>query len=167
MTSKTHVSVWVAMIVVGLIAIGAYWYPKMQSASNLGAAVDCGSTTCFTTVGILTSLQVDGTTQIGSSGTALSQLQKGTCTLIGATSGIVASTSIAVDCAVSGVVTGDTVFAQFATSSPSTGGFGWLVTRASASTTSGFITLNITNGTGATANLPASLGSSTKYLILR
>lgn len=62
MTSKTNVSVWVAMIVVGLIAIGAYWYPSVQkSVNNLGTAVDCGSTTCFTTLGVLTSFQVDGT----------------------------------------------------------------------------------------------------------
>ncbi len=35
------------------------------SKSMFGTAIDCQAVTCFTTVGILTSLQVDGTTILG------------------------------------------------------------------------------------------------------
>jgi len=98
-------------------------------------------------------------------GTQLSQVQKGTCSLIASSFTITASTSLAVDCAVTGVVSGDTVFAQFATSTSA--GAGWLVTQVAASTTSGFITFNIVNNTGTNAVIPASIASTTRYLILR
>lgn len=47
MTSNTNVSVWVAMIVVGIIAIGAYWYPSIQSATSGLLGTACDQITCI------------------------------------------------------------------------------------------------------------------------
>lgn len=105
--------------------------------------------------------------RIGANGTDVSQLQKGTCSLIMPSFSLVASTSVTADCAITGVTSTDVVFAQFATTTANTNGPGWLVVGANASTTAGFITLSISNLTGATAIIPASVASTTKYLILR
>lgn len=169
---------WVALVILALMFGMGLLHNVTTNGDQVVGSTACSSITCISG-GLRLVADAGGdfesdvaalfssTLSLGTNGTTLSQLQKGTCSVIGATSGIVASTSIALDCAVTGVVTGDTVFAQFATSTPSATGMGWLITRASASTTSGFITLSVTNGTGGTANLSASLGSSTKYLILR
>lgn len=58
----------VLALVAVVIAIGAYWYPKVGGTS-FGTAVDCGSTTCFTTLGALTSFQDDGTAQFNGAAT--------------------------------------------------------------------------------------------------
>lgn len=110
-------------------------------------------------------IQTTGTLQVGTNGPAIPKILEGTCSLIAPSYSVVASTSVAMDCAVTGVVKGDVVFAQFASSTAATGGPGWEVVGASASTTSGFITLSITNGTGGTVIIPASLASSTQYLV--
>lgn len=107
-----------------------------------------------------------GTLQVGANGTAIPKLIASTCSLIASTFTVTASTSVAMDCAVTGVVSSDApVLGMFATSTPSTAGPGWEITRASASSTAGFITFSVTNGTGATAVIPASLASSTQYVV--
>lgn len=103
--------------------------------------------------------------KIGSSGSTVTKLISGTCSIIAQSYTMAASTSLPVDCAVTGAVSGDAVFARFATSSPT--GEGWLVAQSSASTTSGFITMRIVNNTGASAVIPASIASTTQYLIIR
>ena len=102
---------------------------------------------------------------IGQRGTQLAQVLKGTCALRAPSFTVAASTTVAMDCAVTGVLSSDTVFAQFATSSVV--GNGWLISGANASSTSGFITMRVENRVGASAVIPASVASTTKYLILR
>ena len=104
-------------------------------------------------------------TCVGTACTLITQIQKGTGSLIMPSFTVAASSTVAADIAVAGVQSGDTVFAQFV--SGSANGAGWLVTQATASTTSGYITLRIVNNTGASAVIPATLASSTQYLTLR
>lgn len=101
----------------------------------------------------------------GANGSRIGPVITSTCSLIAPSFTVTASSTAVMDCAVTGVVTGDGVFAQFATTSAAFGG-GWSIAGASASTTSGFITLLVANGTGATAVIPASVASTTKYIIL-
>ena len=101
----------------------------------------------------------------GTAGTAISKLYKGTCSLIAPSFTVAASTTVSMDCAVTGAVSGDVVFAQFATSTAVFGG--WQVGSASASSTSGYITLRVNNWSGVSATMPASIASSTQYLIIR
>lgn len=110
-------------------------------------------------------LNITGGVTFGSSGTTFTQFQKGTCSLIAPSFTVAASTTVSMDCAVTGVVSGDIVFADFATST--VGGNGWAVDGSSASTTSGFITLRVTNWTGASNVIQSSIASSTDYLIIR
>lgn len=107
-----------------------------------------------------------GGEQVGANGTNINRFNFGTCSLIGVNANITASTSVSYDCAVSGVQPGDAVFGMFATTSASTAGPGWEVTRSSASSTAGYLTFNITNGTGATAYPPASIASTTQYIVV-
>ncbi len=103
---------------------------------------------------------------IGPSGSSLTQVIKGTGSLIAPSYvSLAASTTLAADIAVTGVVSGDTVFAQFATSTAL--GAGWEVVNASASSTAGYITVRFINNTGTAATIPASVASTTQYLIIR
>lgn len=122
------------------------------SFSKVGNEITAGGTTNFDTLA-LTGLQ------LGTSGTSLSQIVKGTCNLVG---GTVAATSTAfADCAVTGVVDGDLVFATFATSTP-----GATIVGARASSTSGFITVKVLNLSGASRDITA-FGTSTAYVVIR
>lgn len=103
----------------------------------------------------------------GTSGTRLAYINTGTCSLIASSFTVAATTTQAMDCAITGVVSTDGVFAQFATSTTATAIGGWQIRGASASTTAGFITMSVVNGTGASAVIPASIASTTKYIILR
>jgi len=162
-------NVWIAVVVVAIIAIVGLISPKagivqipelgggtrmINGLSTTSTSPDAGEvqTTYLTT---------------GSSGTKVDQLITGTCSLLltgGTNVTIAATTTKIADCAVSGVVTGDVVFAQFATSTAVNGG--WTITSAAASTTSGYITVGVQNNTGASAVIPASVASTTRYLIL-
>jgi hypothetical protein len=103
--------------------------------------------------------------QIGQRGSVVANLLKGTCSLIAPSFTVAASTTVAMDCAITGVVSGDLVFVQFATSTAAFAG--WQVGTASASTTAGYITVGVNNWTGVSGVIPASVASSTKYLIVR
>lgn len=139
-----------------VIAIGAYFYPL--AAHPLGQATGPQH---YQEEAFLQGLQ------IGQKGTDIKAVFTGKCSLIAPSFSVVASTSVAMDCVAPGVVKGDTVLAMFASSTASATGPGWELVGASASTTSGFITFNITNGTGVTAIIPNSLASSTQYLVTR
>lgn len=111
------------------------------------------------------SVSTGGQLTIGVSGSAITQVIKGTCSLIAPSFYVVASTTAAMDCAVTGVQSGDLVDAWLATSTAS--GAGWAIAGSSASSTAGYLTVRVGNNTGATAVIPASLASSTPYLIIR
>lgn len=128
----------------------------------------------ITTTGLITAGSFSGTgastitgsLTVGTNGTTLSQIQKGTCSLISNAFTVTASSSLSMDCAITGVVPTDVVFGQFATSTMASGP-GWLINGAQASSTAGFITFTVSNLTGGNAVLPMRLASSTQYLILR
>lgn len=95
-----------------------------------------------------------------------------TCNLIGTDSSQTASTTKAYDCAITGVTSSDNIIALLATSSPvggvSSGTIGWNIAAADASTTAGFVTVLLSNLTGANAVPSANgIGSSTSVLIFQ
>lgn len=170
---KSKLALGVALVAV-LIAIGGYFFPQ-QLQKAFGTV---GGVTNYNSLGI-SQLKVGSSCndEFGYStcnGSALSGMSFGTCALINdnsapeATSFTVAATSTAsYSCTATNVLTTDTaVFAQFATTT-SAGNVGWWVTGASASTTAGAIVVTVYNGTGGSAIIPASLASSTHYMVLR
>lgn len=151
---QSQKGLWVALIAVAIIAVASLCIVLTKGSS----APSFGGVTNYDEVDT-TALKVGGT-----NGSRVGLLSTGFCSLIAPSFTFAASSSVAVDCAVSGVVTGDIVEAWFATSSSN--GAGWLVTQSSASTTAGFITLRIVNNTGTSAVIPASLASSTPFIVL-
>lgn len=106
---------------------------------------------------------------VGSSCTAsrIDAFNTSTCSLVSSAYTIAATSSALFDCAATGVVSGDRVDVGFATSTVATNLIGWLITGASASTTqNGFITVRVSNLTGASAMLPAEVASSTNWTII-
>lgn len=118
--------VYGGILIAVVIAIGAYFYPQVGS-NTFGTAVDCGSTTCFTTLGVLTSFQDDGTAlfngtvtlaggvtlsgattlasttitqlKVGQAGTQATGLNFSTCQIVSTANTIAASSTKQVDCA--------------------------------------------------------------------
>lgn len=81
----------VALVILAIMGI-RYVVNQSQSSASFGTAVDCGSTTCFTTVGVLTSFQDDGTAIFNGAVTlAGSILQSGKALFTG---GVYASSTI-------------------------------------------------------------------------
>lgn len=152
---QSQKGIWVALIAVAIIAIASLF---LVVTGKSGSPVSFGGVTNYDEVDA-SALKIGGT-----NGTRLGLIAAGNCSLISSNFTFAASSSVAVDCAVTGVVSGDYVFAGFATSSAN--GAGWLVTQESASSTAGFITLRIVNNTGASAIIPASIASSTPYVVL-
>ncbi len=188
----TNKSLTIGLVVTFVIAIFGIFSPVGQSAINsLGtAAANCASgVTCFTNLGATGTFEVDGaatfnstvtnsaavtntsTFKLGSNGTTLTQIIKGTCNPLGMDVAQAASTTVGYDCAVTGVVSGDVVVANFASSSP-TSGLGSLndfqIKGVQASSTSGFITLKVANLTGISRTPSATnFASGTEYMIMR
>lgn len=107
-----------------------------------------------------------GNVRIGTTGTALSVVAKGTCTIL-ADASVAATSTKNFDCAFSGVKAGDTVMAHLSASS--TLASQYVIKGYVASSTDGYITFSILNLTGAAA-IPAAtngFGSSTQIVILR
>lgn len=108
----------------------------------------------------------DGTMTIGTSGSALSVVAKGTCSIL-ANASVAATSTKNFDCAFSGVRAGDIVMAHLSASS--TLASQYVVKGYVASSTDGYITFSVLNLTGAAA-IPAAtngFGSSTEIVILR
>lgn len=146
---------WVALIAVGIIAIAALFLPLSQVVQNA-----FGGVTNYDEVDT-TALRVGG-----ANSTRLGLLSFGTCSLISSNYTVAATTTVAMDCAITGVVSTDGVFAQFASSTAAQYG-GWSIRGASASTTAGYAVISLVNGTGASGLIPASIASTTKYIVLR
>lgn len=172
MTNKNTIWKVIAVLAVAIAAIAVYFTYQAKTSIFAGAVPGLKLAENYDPYirynggyYSLLPISTQGSLQIGASGTSIPKIIEGTCPLIGVNANITASTTVSFDCAVTGAASGDVVFAMFATTSPTTAGPGWEVTRASASTTAGFITLNITNGTGASAYPPASIASTTQYLV--
>lgn len=152
----------VALVIAGLLYFGGV----MPSFGSATACTD--GYTCFTNVEVQGNQVTDGTTQMGSSGTAISKVLTGTCTLL-ANFSIAATSTRDVDCAVTGVVEGDKVFLSLSTTTGNGIASQYSIVGTHASTTSGFVTAKLLNltGTAATPAATANFGSSTQYYIVR
>lgn len=149
--NKENISLGLAVIAI-VIALTSVFHPKPSVVTH-----SFGGVTNYDEVDA-TAIKIGG-----SSGTRVGPIIVSTGSLIAPSFTVAASTTVSMDIAVTGVVSGDTVFASFATST--TAGNGWIVSGASASSTSGFVTLRVTNFTGASNIIPASLASSTPYQV--
>lgn len=149
----TDTKVWVALIAVAIIAAGGYLFPK-------AAAGLFGGVTNYDEVDA-SALRIGGTNS-----TRLGLLTFGTCNLIASSYTVAATTTVAMDCAITGATPTDGIFGQFATSTQ-IGSGGWSIRGASASSTAGFATFSVVNGTGASNVIPASIASTTKFILLR
>jgi len=156
---------------------------------NFGTAVDCQSVTCFTTVGVLTSFQDDGTAifngavtlastlvtsstlQIGTNGTALNRVNTGFCTIQSTATTIGAYATSTVSCQaattgglspLTGITAGDSCQLGIATTT-NTGGADIQVIGASASSTSGYIHAFLANMTGTSFSWSATASTSWPY----
>lgn len=115
----------------------------------------------------LDTLELGDGLKIGPTGTTITDIFKGTCTLIGAASVAATSTGV-MDCAVAEAQAGDTVLVTAASTTAATGAmWGWDLAGANASSTPGYITIKIRNMTGAAAIPPITATSGIQYLILR
>lgn len=151
------------------IAIGMHG----SESTLFGATNQCASgQTCLTSLeltgaanGATNTLQIDGGTMvIGASGSSITQVLKGIGSIIGNRS-VTASTTAAFDIAVTGAVSGDTCFAMAASTTQTSIGFN--IVGCSASTTANFITLLVSNATGAAAVVPYPIASATQFMVIR
>ena len=163
MTLKEKIG-WAAGAVLATLIVLGGW-SLFQSGATFGSVTSPWTT--FSAVQFTQGIRVPGGPGITTSGSTIQAVYKGTCALIAPTYSVAASTSVAMDCPATGVQSGDLAFAWFATTTPSAAGPGWEIVRSSASSTAGYITLSVTNGTEATAIIPASIASTTQYLDLR
>lgn len=147
-----------ALALIGVVGLGAYVFTH-------------GPTKSYGGVTNYDSLQVK-TLQVGTNGTIIGSVVTGTCSLLPAATTIAASSTVAVDCQgsvtgqpavpLTGVNAGDAVQLGFGTTSPTTY-TGLQIRGASASSTSGYITVNIFNGTGTTYTWGSTGTSSLIY----
>lgn len=156
-------NLWIALVVVGIIAIGGYFFPKVLS--NFGASTPGTRYPHGITIG-----------NAANSPTNIADVKVGSCALIVGTQNIavVATTTTVADCAVTGVVSTDLVtngiFSTTTLSNPLWGSTSssWTIVKAAASSTSGFITFTILNQTGGSATLSSSgIASSTTYTVVK
>jgi len=148
---NSNKSLWIAVVVVAIIAVGGYFFPQVAQLLNLGRV----------------GTQMPNGVTIGSSGTNNRNVIDGTCTLIVQAGTQVASTTAPYDCAVTGLTSSFTsTLAQFSTSTAFTTSqaFGFVIVGSKASTTAGYLTVLLLNATGAAANA-STLGyaSTTSY----
>lgn len=163
----------VGLIAVAIIAVGGYFFPLVQSQLGSGTRMPNGISADSTSpsAGQVrgTTLTITGASTLGSAGSSLTALSFGTCSLVAYTGGftVAATTTVGFDCAATGALTTDTaIFVQTATSSVASSG-GWEVESVSASSTAGYLRVHVRNNTGASAVMPASVASSTRWTILR
>lgn len=148
-------------VVAIVIAIAAWGLPH-------GAA---GPTTSGITTGtnFKYGISVGSAPSLGANPTNFSKVLAGTCTLIMGAQTITASTTKPFDCAITGVVSGDIVVnAMWATTTiPSFASNGYAIVGGYSSTTSGYITLLVSNLTGATGSPSLNaLASTTAYTVV-
>lgn len=149
---------WLAVAAI-VIAVGAYWYPHAAVAPSNSQDSSFGEIGTRYPNGIYVGSIAAGVSKV-------SGITFGTCSLISGNYTIAASSTATMDCAAAGALPTDTIiFSQFATTTGTT--LGWTIQGISASSTAGFLTLKVANQTGASATIPASVASTTPWLIYR
>ena len=102
--------------------------------------------------------------KVGSNGSTNGEMIAGSCS-IAVNRSVSATSTATVDCAVTGVTSGDIVLVQASTTAET--GAPFVISGAKASTTAtGYITLSVSNMTGATANVPTNIASGTSYWVV-
>lgn len=145
-------------VVALVIAIFA-WY-----SSTTGSVPSFGGTTNYDEIdvaGIRIGANCNQGGNANCQGTRLGGVYAGTCALISGNDSVTASTTANFDCVVPNLVSTDGIEAQFGTSTAQA--LGWWIVGASASTTAGHATIQVANGSGATALVPAPIASSTQF----
>lgn len=150
--------------VIGLVALVALVIGSVALVGDQSASTSTlGASTPGTRFphGITIGLPSNSPTNIG-------DIKVGTCNLLGMDASQAASSTASYDCAVTGVVSGDLVFAALSTTTSNTSVLNWAVTASKASTTAGFITLRVSNFSGAAvAPSISAVGSSTQYIVVK
>src|SRR3990167_4610088 len=96
-TFMTYKNVWIAMVVVTIIAIGGYFFPLVQSVlGSSGTRFPNGLSTNTTSPSVGELLTT--TVQVGSSGTDITRINTGTCYIKAYATTIAASSTATVDC---------------------------------------------------------------------
>ena len=148
-----------------------------NSAKDIKTSADLNTSGTFTATGAAT---LTSTFTLGSSGTAATRFNTGTCHLAVASSTpltIAATSSVMVDCqgtnvlasatasysALTGITADDNVFVSAPTTTPTGTGSGLVVAGVNASSTSGYISIKITNLTGATFTFATTSAYGWRY----
>lgn len=158
---NSNKNVWIALVVIGIIAIIGTFTPGGQSMVK-----SFGGTTNYDELDA-TAIKIGG-----SSGSRVGPIIASTCALLGFDTTQAASSTAPYDCAVTGVVSGDVVIALSASTSQRALNGAWWITGAKASTTAGYITVGVFNGSNSSqvpstaAAAGSTIGSSTPFLIL-
>lgn len=144
------------MIVIGIIAVGGYLFPKFAS---FGASGDTNTVPVRFIKGLTIGDPLAGADKY-------SFVSSGTCTLL-ANFLITASTTRSVSCAVSEAKSGDLVFVNLVNSVAMAQQY--IVRSSQASTTAGFIEVQLYNQTGASSvpSATSGFGSTTVYMLYR
>lgn len=90
MTNVTKYAGLVALVILAIIYVPTFF----GKSATFGTAVDCQSVTCFTTVGVLTSLQDDGTAIFNGATTLASTLDLTGAATLSSTLSVTATTTL-------------------------------------------------------------------------
>lgn len=147
-----------------LVLLGAF---MLHNSGSTDSSQALGSTGQPATV-VPNAQWFSGGETIGQTGTFNQNQQFGICNLIGASAGIVASTTANFDCAVKGIKPGDFILEDPSTKM-SAGNIGAIFPiGAKASTTAGFVTFTLINLSGAASTtLGTNVASGTEYVSWR
>lgn len=133
----------------------------MHGTKSFGSLANCSAGyTCYNYLDILNGIVIDGTQQIGASGTALSNVIATRCSMIANNVSTGTTTQYAYCTGVTGVTALDGVAATFATSSTLYND-GWQIVGAKASTTAGTIDFAIIGIAGKAMSNVSTIGSTT------
>lgn len=182
-------SLWFAVIVVAIIAVGGYFFPHTQLLGSTGTRYPNGLSADSTSpvAGQVrgSALYTTGSLTVGSTGTAIKGAWSGECYWFQASAPnaptIIASTTVVADCQATNPLTsatpsqsaldvpawraGDAVFVGPVASSTVLGQ--GLQVTAVGSSTAGYITLRYTNETGASFAPATTTGVKLQYLYVR
>lgn len=184
MSNKT---LTIGLILVAILAVGGYLFPKMSTGTGLFGSTACSSITCLSGgLRLVTdaggdfeadvasvfggTVSLTSTFKLGANGTTESRINSGFCNIQASGTTIAASSTKVVDCgagttggtALTGVTAGDRCFLGQSTTTPATSN-GLIIAGASASSTAGFITAVLSNLTGATFTWTAAASTSLPY----
>lgn len=150
----TNKNVLVGLIVVAIIAIGGYMFPKVA-----------GVAPSFSGMPFLETQYFQKGVAIGDRATVLKKVYTGTCSLVTTTSVAATSTGTAT-CATTGSLAGDQVFISLATTTTKIAAQ-WVIVGTVAGTDTTTVRLLNLTGTAGVPSATNGFGSSTPYYFVR